>query len=156
MQGTRRERVTKFQKKINTFWLQQHSNNLILGGKGGADSSLFMCTGVPISTLGGHLPVTHGLVVYTCPLLEAGPQPGSLTISLNAHCRNIQGNKPSLHVWQSASLQFVQIKGRIFPFSPIFFGNSYIICYHRFTACENPILILSIVPTFPSTASTKK
>ena len=102
MQGTRRERVTKFQKKINTFWLQQHSNNLILGGKGGADSSLFMCTGVPISTLGGHLPVTHGLVVYTCPLLEAGPQPGSLTISLNAHCRNIQGNKPSLHVWQSA------------------------------------------------------
>ena len=42
----------------NIFWLQQHGNNLILGGKGGADSSLFMCTGVPISTLGGHPPVT--------------------------------------------------------------------------------------------------
>ena len=42
----------------NTFWLQEHSNNLILGGKGGADSSLFMCTGVPISTLEGHPPVT--------------------------------------------------------------------------------------------------
>ena len=62
----------------NTFWLQNHSNNLILRVKGALTANLFMCTGVPVFALGGHpplcVPFMHGLLLST-PVLTWRPVP---------------------------------------------------------------------------------